>query len=258
MPDTLFNSVENATNYTSNATTAVCLRMEIPDDEYAVAYRFFSLLAIVINVLTCPCIILLNALVIASVKTKRRLQTNYNLLLAALAGTDLVVVIAAQPLFIAQEVYLQIGGSPLVFCTIYRITQVATICLCLVSLFHLVLISVERFVAMKYALRYESIVNKFRLSIAVVCSWIIATEYGISILVPAIPVIPAHIFVVLSLLAITYCHVTVFFVCRRHLLSIKSEQVSEEANEKFQTERKTWKQPVSLLVVSFCVIRLEC
>ena len=38
-----------------------------------------------------------------------------------------------------------------------------------------------------------------------------------------------------------YCHVSIYFTCRRHVIQIKSAQVSSDANTKFLEERKAWK-----------------
>lgn len=46
------------------------------------------------------------------VKTTLRLQTNYNVLLVCLAGTDLLVGIVVQPSFIVAQVYIITGRSP--------------------------------------------------------------------------------------------------------------------------------------------------
>ena len=43
------------------------------------------------------------------------------------------------------------------------------------------------------------------------------------------------------LLVIPSCHIYVYFVCRRHMIQIKSEQVAQEASAKFLAERKAWK-----------------
>lgn len=241
----------NTTNYSSNASNAFCFRSVIPDDQYMVADHVFSVLAVIINLLTCPLVIFLNAVVIILVKIKRRLQTNYNILLASLAGTDLLVGLVAQPAFVAQEIYLLVGGSPSVFCTLDSITQVLTICLCLASLFNLVLISVERFVAMKYSLRYESIVTKFRLTAAVACSWLTVAVYCVFRIFPGIIRVRAHVLLILSLLVITFCHISVYFVSRRHMIQIKSEQVSQETSAKFLAERKAWKTTSIIISVVF-------
>jgi len=224
----------NTTNYTSSASQVKCFPPKLPDGGYAVEHYVFSVLAIVMN-LSCPPIILLNALVIAAVKTKRRLQTNHNILLASLAVTDLAVGISAQPAFIAQEISFLTAGSSYVLCN-NSIALVATICLYLVSCLHLALISVERFVAIKYPLRYESVVTKSRLTVAVAGSWLIIMVYGIMFaqIVPGVKVIPGQtqILAIVCLLIISYCHISVYFVCRRHVIKIKSEQVSQEAKAK--------------------------
>ena len=247
----------NATNFSSSASKVICLLSILPDDEYAVADYFFSALAIVLNLLSCPPIILLNALIITAVKTKRRLQTNHNILLASLAGTDLVVGIAAQPAFIVQEIYRLTGGSPDVLCKIYSMAHVATICLCLLPLFYLVLISVDRFVAMKYPLRYESIVNKFRVTIAAAGCWLLVMVYSITRIAPGIESVPAYILGIVSLIVIPYCHISVYFVCRRHMIQIKSEQVSQEASAKFLADRKAWKTTSIIIGGVFMCFYLE-
>ena len=217
-----------------------------PGDEYADVRYFCSVVAIIINLLTCPIIILLNALVIMAVKTKRRLQTMHNILLASLAGTDLVVGIASQPAFIAREIFRLTDGSRFVYSKLYNmITQQAITTLCLASLFHLVLISIERFVAMKYSLRYKTIVNTFRITVAVACSWLIAIAYYVRKMTVRKVVHRSfklvHWLAGISLSVIIYCHISVYRVCRRHQIQIKSEQVSQEVTAKFLEEKKAWK-----------------
>jgi hypothetical protein len=60
---------------------------------YSNTDSFYGLLvaAAVLNLAACPFTILLNALVMFAVKTKRRLQTHPDILLACLALTDLMV-----------------------------------------------------------------------------------------------------------------------------------------------------------------------
>ena len=247
----------NTTNYSSSASTLHCSLTKLPDGGYAIEEYVFSVLAIFLN-LSCPVIILLNALVVAAVTTKRRLRSKHNTLLASLAVTDLAVGIAAQPGFIAQEIHFLTGGPPYLTCinTAGRIAYVSTICLCLASCLHLVIVSVERFVAMKYPFRYESVVSKSRLTVAVAGSWLITMVYSILLarIVPGLKVIPGQtqILAIVCLLTISYCHISVYFVCRRHEVKIKSEQVSQEAKAKFLAERKAWK--TTSFIIGFAVI----
>jgi len=48
------------------------------------------------------------------------------------------------------------------------------------------------------------------------------------------------VFIIASFLVMVYCHASVYLTCRRHVIQIKSEQVSSDAN-KFLEERKAWK-----------------
>ena len=68
---------------------------------------FYGLLiaAAVFNLATCPLTISLNALVMVAAKTRRRLQTHPNILLACLALTDLMVGLL-QPIHITKTVFL--------------------------------------------------------------------------------------------------------------------------------------------------------
>ena len=89
-------------------------------------------------------------------------------------GTDLLVGAASQPILITAQIYVIKGLSRTEFCRYYNESRLFFFIPFFTSLFHLTLISVERFEAMKYALRYETIVTDFRLKIAIVGSWVIA------------------------------------------------------------------------------------
>ena len=205
----------------------------------------FSMTAIILNVLSFPVTILMNVLVIMAVKTRRRLQSKYNILLACLAGTDLLVGAASQPTLIAGEIYV-INGLPLIeYCRYYEETRLIYFIPLFASLFHLTLISIERFVAIKYTFRYVTIVTEFRLKIAVVSCWVIACcpailerlfrEFEIIIMVATIS------FVYFNISLIVFCHLSVYFVTRRHEKQIKCEQVSPQAAADFAKEKKAVK-----------------
>ena len=228
----------NATNSSTNSTKAACIL--VTDDEYATVDYFLKVLSIIINLLTCPFVILLNTLFITAMRKKRRLQTMHNVLLAVMAGTDLAVGIGCQPVFIALEVFLVAGGTLSLYCKFLIMQRTTTTCLCLLSLLYLALIAVERFIAIRYSLRYDSIVTKFRLTVAVACCWLImifdwATWLFYKLLIPPL------VFIIGCFLVIVFCHVFVYFICRRHVIQITSEQISRDATAKFLEERKSWK-----------------
>ena len=169
--------------------------------------------------------------------------------------------ITAQPAFIAEEISLVSGGSLSLYCKLYYITQNITVCLCLLSLFHLALIAMERYLAMKYSVRYETIVTRFRLTVAIAWCWLITKVYFVTRLriIPGVKVITATRFGILTLLLIIFCHVSVYFVCRRHMIQIRLEQVSSEATTKFLEERKVWKTTTIIIdgvILSYLNLRL--
>lgn len=226
-------------NATTNHSLAVSndVRCDWTFDDHFVD-KLFSALSIILNLLTCPLTVLLNTLVIIAVKTKPRLQNMHNLILASMAGTDMAVGIVAQPVLIAREISRQTGGSISMYCNLSTTMLITTSFLSLTSLFHLAIISVERLIAMKYSLRYNDVVTKRRLTVAIALCWLFAAiNVAIRLTVARI----TAFFVIIITPVIFYCHVSVYFVCRRHLHKIKSEQNSSEATTKFLEDQKAWK-----------------
>ena len=216
--------------------------LEETDDKYVIVDKAFAVLAIAVNVLTCPLVVLLNTLIIIAVGTKRRLQTAHNILLASMAGTDLFAGIFSQPVFIAREIFRMSGGSTSIYYKLLQTLFATAPCLCLVFLLHLTLIAFERYLAMKYSLRYESIVTKFRVTVAAICCWLVALLHRVlRRAVPDLTVNSPHTFMILCISVIIFCHVSVYVVCRRHMIQIQSEQVPSEATRKFLENRKAWK-----------------
>ena len=214
----------------------------LTDDKYVAVDKVFAVLTIAVNFITCPLIVLLNALIIIAVGTKRRLQTAHNILLASMAGTDLVVGIFCQPVFITREIFRISGGSRSMYYKLLQTLFVAVPCLCLASFLHLMLIAFERYLAMKYSFRYESIVTKFRVTMAAVCCWFVWFVHRVlRRAVPDLMVNSTHAFAILCMSVIILCHVSVYLVCCRHMIQIRSEQVPSEATRKFLNDRKAWK-----------------
>ena len=231
----------NATSQSVSSSEEPCFhKLVLIHDDFVVSDYFFKVLATIINFIACPLIIVLNALVITAIKTKPRLQTMHNILLACLAVTDLVIGVAAQPAFITEEIIVMVAGSSSFACKLDNILQLSIICLCLLSLLHLALLSIERFVAMKYSLRYEEIVTKFRLIVAVGCCWVFITLFFF-LRIFKLRAFPPFIILFLSFPVIIFCHTYVYFICRRHEIQIQSEQVSQEATAKFLKEKKACK-----------------
>ena len=223
--------------------------------EYQVEKIAFTMTAIILNILSFPVTIVMNVLVIMAVKTRRRLQSKYNILLACLAGTDLLVGAASQPSIIAWQIYVIKGLSLSEYCQYHRATHLILFIPIFASLLHLTLISIERLVAMKYTFRYITIVTGFRLKIAVVSSWIIACcpaiLQNLSEGFESITNVAVSLFAFFNFSLIFFCHLSVYFVTRRHEKQIKCEQISPQAAADFAKEKKALKTTRIIIMALF-------
>ena len=136
-----------------------------------------SIIIIIINIITIPCTVILNVLVIKAVKTTPRLRTNNNILLACLAVTDALTGLLGQPLFILWRIFLifNLSSSRTVgtsFVSFLLVTLVS-------SYFHLMLVTFERLIAIKFTMQYSNIITEKNMKIAVIVARIIGSIYGV-------------------------------------------------------------------------------
>ncbi|XP_078384709.1 beta-1 adrenergic receptor-like [Oculina patagonica] len=220
---------------------------------------------IVVNALTCPFIILLNILVMVAVKTKRQLRTKSNVALACLATTDLVVGLVVQPLHIASSTLILKGEADM-FCSLSEIPIVVTQTCLFTSLNHLLLISAERYVAIKHPFAYENLVTEGRIILASGLAWAVANLLHIEKLFETVVdfaiIIAVLIMLTLYLITIVYFNVAVFKEVRRNEKQIAANQVSLEAKEKILKNKKAFHTTTIVLLAilmtyipaGFCVV----
>ena len=107
--------------------------------EHQVEKVAFAMTTIFLNILTSPVTIVMNVLVIMAVKTRPRLQSKYNILLACLAGTDLLVGAASQPSYIVGQIYVMKGISASEYCEYHKLTNLLVLSPIFASVLHLAL-----------------------------------------------------------------------------------------------------------------------
>ena len=249
------NSSDNLSYSTVLLPSEYCRRFQ--DEDHRVVSVSVTLASIILNAFSCPLIVVMNVLVIAAVRTKRTLQNMSNILLACLAGTDLLVGTATLPASIVAEIFAIADGSVTTYCNIVtKLVSPLRFLSVLASLFHLVVISVERYIALKYPLQYQQIVTKFRLAIAVAIAWFAAGAYTLFklLVVNSLPSTVLQFVTILSLFVIAYCHISVYFTSRRHEKQIQSEQIPADAAAKFIAEKKAWK--TTSVIIGFVLLCL--
>ena len=126
-----------------------------------------------------------NLLVCVVVATNPRLHRSSNYLLFSLAIADLIVTMLCEPVFVA---YL---GMTTFFndcaTNLNQAYRILTRLSCTASVVHMAAISVDRFIAVVYPLRYKSIIDNYGLKILLITSWVLPITVAISNIV-----IPAH------------------------------------------------------------------
>ena len=212
--------------------------------------RAVIIIRIAVNTLTCPLTTVLNILVMAAVKTTRQLPTKSNVALACLSTTDLIVGLVLQPLHITAASLLLRGER--MFCTITDISRTISIICLLASLHNLVLMSAERYLAIKHPFRHETQVTELRIIMASALAWAAA------IIFCTVSLLPSEILLVSETLLIVlpvYFNVTVYKEVRRNEKQIAANQVSLEAKENLLKKKKAFYTTVIvLLVILLCYI----
>ncbi|XP_078381447.1 melanocyte-stimulating hormone receptor-like [Oculina patagonica] len=207
---------------------------------------------IIILVATCPFTIVLNVLTMIAVKIKARLQSMSNIALACLAATDAMVGIFVQPLYISLVILTLQGETTSDVCRLQNVTKYSMNFFCLSSLAHLMLMSADRYLAIKQSYSYDQIVTKARVLIASAIAWIFSPAVLILHFVDHnLFLFIQNSFVVVFMVLIAICSAMVYCEARRHERQIAAQQVSVEAREKFLKEKRALKLTTSIVVILF-------
>ena len=215
------------------------------------------ILNIIINIFTFPFTAVLNALVIIAVKTKRRLRAHKsNIAIALLATTDFVAGSFAQPVFIAGLISILVNYySDL--CPFMALRFLINM-LAGVSILHLLLISGERYLAIKHPFAHISLVKESSLLIASSLAWLlplIRNVYFSFVEKKTAFVMIDNTIMFLSVACIAYCHFSVYLETRRHQRQIADQQVTQETRKQLLKDRRAFKV-TSLIVAAILLCSL--
>ena len=209
----------------------------------------FLIFLIAVNILIFPLTAVLNALVMISVKKKSRLRNHKsNVLLALLALIDFSVGILAQPSFTIVSIIFLID-PPSAYCA-WRLLRPVMNFLVIASLLHMVMLSGERYLALKRPFAYISLVTEGHLLIASALLWLLSIAQQVISVLDVIVIAHTNLIImILSIGLIVYCHVTVYIETRRHEIQLASQQVTQEARQQFERDRKAFKLTSIILAV---------
>ena len=195
---------------------------------------------IVVNcVLNVPLIIISiigNTLVLAAILRTPSLRSPSIVLLCSLAVSDLLVGLVVQPLYVAR---LQTEN---VF--LFQVLPIMVFSVCSVSLFAITAISVDRFLALHYHMRYPNLMTTRRALYTSASLWLVnfllslITIWNITFYFVCIA-----FNIVICILISTACYIRIFRIVRQHQLQIHAQQQAmenfhAENNENLQVSKK--------------------
>ena len=197
---------------------------------------------IVLAIISSPATTFLNVLVIIAVRTKPRLKTMSNIALACLAVTDCLMGVIGLPIFIVARIFTLLAETSSDFCTPSRLSRNSLRILGGSTVLHLVLMNVERYLAIKHSFHYTTIVTNARILGSSAFTWLITLCLTVPLVIldEDIYLIVNNVLLFLCIAIVIFCQVTVYLEIRRHQWQIAAQQVSEGASKNFLKEKKAF------------------
>ena len=241
-------------NYTTCGSVPYLCQLQMPE-RLSPELRAVFIFRIVVNAIICPIVVLLNILVMVAVKTKCQLRTKSNVSLACLATTDLVVGLVVLPLQIIRCSFMLKGETGIICSWVDKITVAINLRCIIASVNHLVVLSAERYFAIKHSFAYESLVTEVRIMGASSLAWAIAIIFPLEDFWPAniriVTTFAAVFMSFISLVLVFYFNISVYMEVRRNEKQIIANQVSLEEKKKLLKNKKGFHCTVIVLLTIF-------
>ena len=179
-----------------------------------------------------------NTLMLVAILKSPSLRSPSTILLCSLALSDLLVGFVVQPLYISHEITKNASLHPVLHTTAFTA--------CGVSLLTMTTISVDRFLALQYHMRYPNLMTAHRAMYTSTTIWFISIVSSLSYFW-SINVYYSSIVanIVICLFISTACYIRIFRIVRLHQLQINVQQQavkslnSVENNQSMQRSKKS-------------------
>ena len=185
---------------------------------------------VILNVSTSPFIIVTNSVVLVAIWKTSSLHTPGNMLLCNLAVSDLAVGLLIQPLFILKTLQRLVVNDD-ILSSVSKTKDIAGICLCGVSFLTFTAISLDRMIALKFHLRYNSLVTMNKTALAIAAIWTVSGFSSSAKPLKAHALYPVFgLIIVFCLVANFFAYFEVYRVVIRHQGQIHSQMQVMSAN----------------------------
>ena len=216
------------------------------------------IIQIIITTTACPLTVLLNILVILAVKKTPRLQSKANILLACLAATDAFIGLTAMPSSILVELYrvINVKSVPLRILELFH--GGALLAGITNSLLHLMLVTSERLVAIKFTVHHPFLITEKYIKVSVATFWIIALcTWTLRYIIPYVVLFTVGSLVAICIISIVISYVILYRETLRHKKRIKTEQIALQEVETILKENKALKTTVYVVGSLFLCFTLS-
>ena len=167
-----------------------------------------------------------NALVLAAILMTPSIRSTSMIMLSSLAVSDLLVGFVAQPLYIADE----LQSSKTQDLLLYRLSAMIGFVVCGVSLGTMTAISVDRFLALRYHMRYGTLVTKSRVIYTIITIWLIMLLWlGFYFWNKYVYHLMAGIFSAICLIICTFSYIKIYRIVCQHQSQIHAQQMAVES-----------------------------
>ena len=172
-----------------------------------------------------------NAVVLIAIYRTKALHTISNFFIASLAAADMVVGIFLNPLLSAKAVIFSYLNPDLPIGSVFnKVEDFAWIQAVVATTFGLSAISIDRYIAVNFGLRYEALATPKHCALATASVWMISLVFAsvrlfidnpdhLSILWLVMGVITC----ILPFIVITFCYMQIFKVAKQQVQKIKHE-----------------------------------
>ena len=166
-----------------------------------------------------------NALVLAAIARTPSIRSTSVTMLCSLAVSDLLVGSVAQPFFIASE----LTASRYV----ESMSEITAFVLCGISLCTMTTISVERFIALRYPMKYQSaFTTKWRaIYISIIIIWVTNILFAVFYFWQWTTYFSVMaVGICLGIFISTFSYIKIYMVVRRHQAQIQTQQQAAQQN----------------------------
>ena len=196
--------------------------------------------------------ILGNALVLAAIIKTPSIRSTSMHMLCSLAASDLLVGLISQPLYIASELSKESSLAKAMITIGYSF--------CLVSLATVTAISVDRYVALHYHMRYATLVTYSRVRYTLVIVWItsllVNSVYFLNI--DRLLLMLSDVISGILLLISTFSYFRIYLVVRRHHSQIHAQQQAVQTVSAKNGARMMRLKQSALNTFVFYIVLISC